>query len=174
MKGLVHIYCGGGKGKTTCATGLAVRAAGSGMNVIFVYFMKDGQSGEAKILKKIPNVKVLYCSENFGFFRNMNDDTKIKAKTAYSKLLDECTESIGNCKNTMLVLDEATYALKYGFIEKEKVLRIIEMSENGLEIVFTGREPQEYLLSRADYITEMKCIRHPYDKGVSARKGIEY
>ncbi|MCI1958573.1 MAG: cob(I)yrinic acid a,c-diamide adenosyltransferase [Clostridia bacterium] len=173
MKGYFHIYCGDGKGKTTAAIGLCVRAAGSGMKVIFVQFMKGIKSSEINILENISNINVLRCDESFGFYWNMDDTLKKKAKAAYSKLIDTCINELTD-KNTLVVLDEALSALKYGFIEKDKVLEIVELCEKGVEVVVTGREPQKYLIDKADYITEMKCIRHPYEKGVAARKGIEY
>jgi cob(I)alamin adenosyltransferase len=135
--------------------------------------MKGIKSSEINILENISNINVLRCDENFGFYWNMDDTLKKKAKTAYSKLLDTCINDLTD-KNTLVVLDEALSALKYGFIEKNKVLEIIKLCEKGVEVVATGREPQKYLIDRADYITEMKCIRHPYERGVAARKGIEY
>lgn len=174
MKGYFHIYCGDGKGKTTAATGLAVRAAGSGMRVLFIQFMKGIKSSEINILENISNVNVFRCDENFGFYWNMDDLAKQKAKESYSKLLENCIKELKTYENTLIVLDEAVSALKYGFIEKDKVIDIINLCEKGLEVVVTGREPQQYLFVKADYITEMKCIRHPYEKGITARKGIEY
>ena len=120
MRGYFHIYCGDGKGKTTAAIGLCIRAAGSGMNVIFVQFMKGIRSSEINILENIPNINVLRCDDNFGFYWSMDDLAKKKAKEAYSKLIDKCTDELKTYENTLVVLDEAVYALKYGFIEKGK------------------------------------------------------
>ena len=174
IKGLIHIYCGDGKGKTTAAAGLSIRAAGNGINVIFCQFMKGRKSGEIDILKNIENITVLRCGEDFGFYWNMSDETKNKAKECYSRLFKDAVILARQKEKCLVVFDEITYALDYGFIDKNEYKSFIENRPLETEIVVTGRNPDNFIKEKADYITEMVKIKHPFDKGISAREGIEY
>lgn len=175
-KGCVHIYCGDGKGKTTAAVGLSVRAAGSGMQVLFVQFLKDGSSSEISVLEKLPEVTVLCVEKDFGFYISMNDSEKQEAKKSYSALLEKaimiCRQSGENVRR-VLVLDEIMAVCNYGLVDIEFLLSFLADKPEKLEIVMTGRKPLEELCEIADYITEMKKLKHPYDKGLTARIGIE-
>ncbi len=173
-KGLIHIYCGDGKGKTTAAAGLSIRAAGNGINVIFCQFMKGRKSGEIKILKNTENINVLRCDEDFGFYWNMSEETKNKAKKSYSSIFKEAVNLSKQKEKCLVVFDEITYALDYGFVDKHEFKSFIENRSFGTEIVVTGRNPDNYIIEKADYITEMVKIKHPFDKGIYAREGIEY
>ncbi len=174
IKGLIHIYCGDGKGKTTAAAGLSIRAAGSGINVIFCQFMKGRKSGEIDILKNIENITVLRCDEDFDFYWNMSDETKNKAKECYSRLFKDAVILAKQKEKCLIVFDEITYALDYGFVDKNEFKSFIENRPLETEIVVTGRNPDNFIKEKADYITEMVKIKHPFDKGISAREGIEY
>lgn len=172
MKGLVHIYCGDGKGKTTAAAGLAIRAAGAGKKVLFVQFFKDGTSSECGILSEVDNITIMVCRRHYGLFKRMSEEEKRQAAEDYGALLDKALKEAPSC--SLLVLDEAVSACNHGIISEEKLAAFIENKPEGLELVLTGRDPSERLLALADYVTEMKKLRHPFDEGVPARKGIEF
>lgn len=172
MPGLIHLYCGDGKGKTTAAVGLSVRAAGAGKRVVFAQFYKDGSSSEIGILEKLPNVTVLVCRKHFGFFKRMTDAEKAQAAQAYTALLTDAIAHAGDAD--LLVLDEVISACNHGSVPEAEVLSFLEGKPEGLELVLTGRNPSDALVQRADYITEMKKLKHPFDSGIPARRGIEY
>ena len=106
MQGLIHLYCGDGKGKTTAAVGLSVRAAGAGKRVLFAQFLKDGSSSELNVLRALQNVEVACCEQNFGFFRSMDEQTKAAARLTYSALLEDVMRKSADGVD-LLVLDEA-------------------------------------------------------------------
>ena len=172
MFGLIHIYCGNGKGKTTAATGLAVRAAGFGKKVVFCQFFKNGSSNEIKSLEKLDNITLLHCKKSHKLFSKMNEKEKEEAKKDYKILFDEAISK--SAEADLIVLDEAVSSCNYGMIDEEKLIDFLINKPKNLEVVLTGRNPSEKLLSYADYVTEMKKIKHPYDKGTAARKGIEF
>ena len=172
MRGLVHIYCGDGKGKTTAAAGLAVRAAGAGQKVLFVQFFKDGSSSEIASLRAL-GIGVRAVPENFGFVWNMDDAELARAKKAYTDLLLAAEkEAADGCG--LLVLDEIISAVNCELVPERELLDFIICRPEGLEIVLTGRDPSPALSDAADYITEMRKLRHPYDEGIMGRRGIEY
>lgn len=171
MQGKVHIYCGDGKGKTTCSAGLALRAAGSGFKVIFVQFLKSGHSGEIEMLKKI-GVTVIRSAAPVKFTFQMNEQELAKTLVINNNLLEQAKAALTNEK-TLLVLDEAVGALDKGLLDEERVIKLLE-KRGDTEIVLTGRNPSERLVSMADYVSEIKKIKHPYDLGTDARKGIEF
>ncbi len=173
MKSCVHIYCGDGKGKTTAAIGLAVRAAGGGKRVLITRFLKTDHSGEVKAIKALPEIEVTPCERSFGFFSNMTKEQKKEAKAYYSQLL-ESTLMRSKEGFDLLVLDEIMAVCNYGLVEESRVLDFLKNCSEGLEVILTGRNPSERLMEEADYISEIKKIKHPYDKGIKARKGIEY
>lgn len=170
--GLVHIYCGDGKGKTSAAIGLAVRAAGRGKRVVAARFLKTDDSGEVEALKKIPEITVIPCEKTFGFVSAMDEETKREA-AAYNQDLFLRAVQMARGQD-MLVLDEIMAAVNYGMIPEANVLELLKCRPEGLEIVMTGRNPAEALLKEADYVSEIVKRRHPYDRGILARKGIEY
>lgn len=174
MKGLIHIYCGDGKGKTTCATGLAIRAAGNNMKVLMIRFLKNDNSSELSILNTIELITVIPCEKEFGFFFQMTEEQKTEAQKVYSSLLHSAIEQVKNQSFQLLIMDEVMAALKYNLIEESELLSFLEQKPNDLEVVLTGRDPSEKLLSIADYVSEIKKIKHPFDQGIQARKGIEF
>ena len=169
---MIHIYCGDGKGKTTAALGLVCRHVGAGGNAVFAQFLKSLPTGELSSLEKL-NVPVYRNELPHGFFPNMNEEMKSRVHEMHDQTLAEVTRLARTNACTLLVLDELCAALSLGLIDREKVLSLLDDHGNA-ELVITGRDPEEALTSRADYITEMKLVKHPYEKGVLARKGIEY
>lgn len=172
VKGCLHIYCGEGKGKTTAAVGLAVRAAGHGMKVLFCQCMKDGTSSEVEMLKKL-GVSYCCCTEKFGFFWNMTDEQKENAAHAYTHLFEEVTRRAEEESCDLLIIDEFMSAYNYGLINQKEALDFLLNRPGKLEVVLTGRDPGQEILNLADYVTEMKKVKHPFDQGIPARKGIE-
>lgn len=171
-KSCIHIYCGDGKGKTTAAMGLALRAAGSGKRVVLTQFLKDGSSSELKILREIPQIQVFLCEEKFGFFWNMSEEQKETAKRSYTELFERAMEAAKKGA-FLLVMDELIAAYNHELVERERVLHFLWEKPEDLEVVMTGREPAPELLDLADYVSEIQKRKHPFDQGIPARKGIE-
>ena len=130
---MIHVYHGDGKGKTTAAMGLALRMLAAGRRVVVVQFLKDGESGEARLLAELEGAQ-----------------------------------------EGLLVLDEALDALSKGLVDEALVDRALDMSARGVEVALTGRAPSRKIVEKADYITEMRCEKHPYAQGICAREGVEY
>lgn len=172
--GLIHVYCGDGKGKTTCSLGMALRASGAGLNVIIVQFLKGAYTSELKALKKIENIKVIGNTQDFGFINDMTKEQLDIVKTMHNKNLHIALEQVQNGECDMLILDEVTYAYNSNLVDKNIIQSMIEKKPEKLELIITGRNPDKLFTDNADYITEMKCVRHPYKKGCAARKGIEF
>ena len=169
---MIHIYCGDGKGKTTAALGLICRHVGTGGKAVLAQFLKSLPTGELSTLEKL-GVPVYRNELPHGFFPNMNEEMKSRVREMHDQTLAEVTRLARADACTLLVMDELCAALSLGLIDREKVLSLLDGHGN-TELVITGRDPEEQLISRADYITEMKLIKHPYEKGVLARKGIEF
>ena len=172
-KGLIHIYCGEGKGKTTAAMGLTVRAAGSGMKVVLAQFMKDGTSNEVKVMKMLPGVTYACVEKKLGFSWNMTAEEKEEAKKLYQKLFTDVIKLSVEREADLLVMDEFMSAYNYGWIDQREALEFLQNKPQTLEVVLTGRDPGEELIELADYVTEMRKIKHPFEQGIPARKGIE-
>lgn len=162
----VHIYFGDGKGKSTCAAGLAARCAGYGKKVCCYRFLKCDKSGEDITL--CDKIAVRCLDENFGFVFQMTETEKNDLKNKTLNLWNEAKK----CDADLLILDEILGAVEVGFVPEEEVVEFIENSKS--EIVLTGRCASDKLIEKADYVTEMKKIKHIYDSGVAARKGIEF
>lgn len=172
--GLVHIYCGDGKGKTSAAVGLAVRMAGRGKSVVVSRFLKTDDSGEVLVLNSIPQIMVIPCEKTFGFVFSMDEETRKEAAAYNTELFHRAVSLAKENQAGLLVLDEIMAAMNYGMIPENEVLEFLQHRPETLEVVLTGRNPSERILAEADYISEVKKIRHPYEKGISARIGIEY
>lgn len=172
MSGLIHIYCGDGKGKTTAAMGLALRAAGSGKRVLILQLLKDGTSSEFASLARVPGIQTIPHTRTFGFSWTLSDEEKKQAKEYYTGLLEHAFDRGRDVD--LLVLDEALGACSSGMTDEARLLSLLAGKPEALEVVLTGRGPSQALLDAADYVTEMKKIKHPYERGVPARKGIEY
>lgn len=174
MTGLVHLYCGEGKGKTTAAVGLTVRCAGHGGKVVFAQFLKDGTSGECRVLAKLPEVTLLAANPVGKFSFRMTDEEKRQTAEALSRTFAAAAGFAVREQARLLVLDEVCAAISCGFLDEKTVTDFLETKPDALEVVLTGRNPSENLRAHADYITEMTMRRHPYEKGIAAREGIEF
>ena len=169
--GLIHIYCGDGKGKTTCAFGLALRCAGTGARVRIAQFLKGGPTGEVEAMRHLPNVEILRAKQGTKFTFQMDEAEREQAKRDHMALLDSAFSDTEGLR--MLVLDEIMAACSSGMVEEAHLLELIGNRPAQLELVMTGRNPSPQLLALADYVTEMKKVRHPYDRGIGARNGLE-
>ena len=173
MKGLVHIYTGNGKGKTTSAIGLAIRAHGAGKRVLVAQFLKGCESGEVEVLKKL-GITVLRMCEVKKFTWQMTKDECIEVQEACAKLLNEVVFEAKSGRWDLIVVDEAMGALANKGISLATLCHLVDDKPEELEIVFTGRNAPHELIDRADYVSEINALKHPFDKGVKAREGIEF
>lgn len=173
MSGLIHIYCGEGKGKTSAALGLALRVAGAGMKALFVQFLKDGSSSEIALLEKL-GIETACCPDIQKFFFQMTEKERLQAGEEYSRLLSSVLSRCREADMGLLVLDEVIPACKLGLVSETALADFLRSKPRELEVALTGREPSPALLELADYVTEMKKHKHPYDRGLQARKGIEF
>ena len=171
---MVHIYYGDGKGKTTAAMGLAVRAAGVGNLVTVVQFLKGNPTGEIEVLSRIPEITVLRNQVNHGFTFRMTDEQKKEVTMMHNMNLMQAIEKINRKECDTLILDEIIDAYNMNMVDRNMVHTLLEMRPKELEIVMTGRNPEEALLVHADYITNMKKEKHPFDQGQCARRGVEF
>ncbi len=169
-----HIYMGEGKGKTTAAVGLAVRCAGSGQKVLFTQFLKPGVSGELDMLQGMDFMQLLLCPVSVDFTWRMSDEDKAALAEAYEQYLWDITRVILQGNFGMLILDEIIGACQKGLVSENYLVECLEQMPVDVEIVLTGRYPSDAFLEMADYVTEMKKVKHPFDVGVKARKGIEF
>lgn len=159
--GLVHLYCGDGKGKTTAAVGLAVRHSGRGGKVVFAQFLKDGTSGECRVLAKL-GVTVLAANPVGKFSFRMTEEEKAETAAALGRTFDAATGFAVRERATLLVLDEVCAAVNCGFLPEKTLTEFLESRPDSLEVVLTGRDPSENLQVHADYITEMKKTAAPF------------
>ena len=169
---MIHLYCGDGKGKTTAAVGLAVRAAGSGMRVLFVQFFKSGNSSEVEVLASIDGIETCHPTVHYGRFKRMTDIQKAEIRIHYGAIIADVIDKAE--QYDLIVLDEAVSACGYGMIDGEILSEFLRQEGARREIVLTGRNPVPKLVELADYVTEMQKVKHPFDGGIAARKGIEY
>ena len=171
--GLVHIYCGDGKGKSTASIGLMIRAAGNGFNVVFAQFLKNWRTGEVEILSNIPNIKVLRSNKPFPLTEQMTDEHKAEIVKIHNDIFDETVSLCEKGLCDLLVLDEIISAYEYNFIDKNRVDNFLINRNKNIELIMTGRNPSSEFIEMADYVSEIKKIKHPFDRGVKSRKGIE-
>lgn len=169
-----HIYYGDGKGKTTAAIGLAVRAAGSKMKVLFVQFLKTEFSGERHILSHTENVTLTFCPLELKFTFDMDDKEKAQAAKIFKGIFDNAVTTALTEKYDMVVLDEVFEAINAHMLSESEVYEFITNAPSSMEIVMTGHNPPQKFMDCADYITEFKKIKHPYDRGITVRIGIEF
>lgn len=173
MFGLIHIYCGDGKGKTTAAVGLAVRCAGHGNKVLLVQFLKSRDSGELYSLAKLPDIEVMRGKESKKFTFQMNEEEKHALLIEHNKMFEQVLAKIKNGGYSLLILDEVIGALNAKVFEMPKLIEFLRHKPENLEVVLTGRNPAPELVEIADYVSEMRKVKHPMDKGIMAREGIE-
>ncbi len=174
VMGLIHIYCGDGKGKTTAAMGLALRAAGSGMKVHIIQLLKGSDTSELHSLSLIPGITVDRCKRNYGFTFNMTEEDKKAQIAEHNQMLEDAERLMKNGEIDMLIIDEFNAAYEYGYIDKELADRVVLGKPENVELIITGRNPAQKFIDAADYVSEIRAVKHPYQKGINARKGIEF
>ena len=168
--GYVHVYTGNGKGKTTAALGLALRASGAGLKVYIQQFAKKGDYGEIKALRKIGNIKVSQCG-NGPFIVGKPGINDIRcAKEGF----ESAKKNIFTGKFDLVILDEINVAMKLGLIRTRQVLEIINKKPKHVELILTGRNCPAAVRKIAELVTVMADRKHPFSHGIAARKGIEY
>lgn len=172
--GLIHIYCGEGKGKTTAATGLIVRAAGHQLRVMLVQFLKDGSSGEIALLRQLPGVRVVAGQPTRKFTYRMSEAEKQATLDVHRRFFAQAVDAAVHHELDLLVFDEALGAIHSGLLSEQDMVDFLRSKPADLEVVLTGRDPSPALLALADYISNIHCDRHPYQRGIQAREGIEY
>ena len=171
---MIHVYHGDGKGKTTAAMGLALRMLAAGRRVVVVQFLKDGKSGEVRMLSGRLGVPVFAGVPTGKFTWEMTDEELAAVRKAHDKNLAAALDEVEASGARLLVLDEALDALSKGLVDEALVDRALDMSARGVEVALTGRAPSRKIVEKADYITEMRCEKHPYEQGICAREGVEY
>jgi len=171
-KGLVQVYTGNGKGKTTAAFGLALRAIGRGLKVYIIQFIKGGfDYGELYVVDKLPNLTL----KAFGRGKFITEKPAEKADVEFAEeALALAEEVVKSGEYDMVILDEINVALSLKLIKIEKILRLIRNKPKHVELILTGRYAPNEIIETADLVTEMKEVKHPFNKGYQARKGIEY
>jgi len=171
-RGLIEVYTGEGKGKTTAAVGLAVRAVGAGFRVAFVQFVKGGDlSGELGQLERLGVTVIRPARASTGLLgAGITAEDRRAAADAWVWVLDALASTVYD----VLVLDEINVAMGYGLVSENEVLDALDGREPWVEVVLTGRGAPPALIKRADLVTDMRVVKHPFDQGVPARLGIEY
>ena len=169
-RGYVQVYTGDGKGKTTAALGLALRASGHGMRTYFGQFMKGQQYGELDALNEHPLITI----EQYGQMRFIRREEVTSEHVAQARRgLARAQEAMQSGDYDIVVLDEVNVAIWFGLLETEDVLAFLDRAPTGVEMVLTGRRAPDELIERADVVTEMRQVKHYYEQGVVARTGIE-
>ena len=171
-RGLVQVFTGDGKGKTSAAIGAVIRALGHGLKAYVAFFMKgDYPYGERNILSQLPNVTIQgFGTREFVDPANIKPEEREQAKRG----LAAAREAMLSGRYDLVVLDELNLAVAWNLVELDEVLRLIDEKPEGVELILTGRQADNKLVKSADLVTEMLKIKHPYDEGTVAREGVEY
>ena len=170
MTGYVQVYTGDGKGKTTAAIGLAIRAVGAGWPVFFAQFLKAGTYSEHKALARISDqLTIKTYGRNVFIKGEPEDEDRRLAQTAYQEIV----EIVVSGHYRLVVLDEANVAVHYGLITVDQILDLIHRKAEGVELLITGRHAHSRLIDRADLVTEMREVKHYFHRGTKARVGVE-
>lgn len=172
-RGYIHIYCGNGKGKTTTGMGLCLRAAGYGYKVLIYQFMKDNGTSERKALSHVPGITLAEGLPQEKFSFQMTDDEKSTRRKYYEEKFRAITEKAAREDYDVLFCDELVYTIRAGLFDEQLLLDFLAVKPYKLEVILTGRDPSPRLIEAADYVSEIRKIKHPFDKGLPARKGIE-
>ena len=169
--GLLMVHTGDGKGKTTAALGLALRAFGAGLRVLILQFIKGGQTyGELDALKNFsPKIQIKQCGLGF-----TNQGDKAEHKKFAGETLKLAKEEMLSGDWDLIILDEINYAVKFNLISEEEMLELVRLRPVQLHLLLTGRDATKKLIELADLVTEMKLIKHPYQVGIKAQRGIEF
>lgn len=171
--GYIHVYCGDGKGKTTTGMGLCTRAAGYGYHVLIYQFMKDNGTSERKVLENCPNITFVDGLNQEKFSFQMNDEEKKQRKAYYEEKFRMVTKKAEEEQYDVVFFDEIIYTIRAGLFEENILLEYLKNKPKNLEVILTGQNPGEELIKLADYVSEIKKIKHPFDQGLPARPGIE-
>jgi cob(I)alamin adenosyltransferase len=170
MKGYIQVYTGNGKGKTTAALGLAIRAAGAGLKVFIAQFIKMGEYSEIKALKRF---KDLITMEQFGTGRFIKGKPSVSDIEIARKGIEKIKAAFTSGQYNVVIMEEANVAAKLGLLSVENLLKIMDEKPKDVELVITGRGADSRIIEKADLVTEMKEVKHYFQKGVKARTGIE-
>jgi cob(I)alamin adenosyltransferase len=170
--GLVQVYTGDGKGKTTAALGAALRACGHGLRVLMIQFMKgSGEYGEVKIAAKIPGFTLHQSGlPTFVDREAPGEEDRRLAREGWRK----AWEALRSGSYDVIILDEINVAADYGLVPLDDVVRFIEEKPREVELILTGRGARPEIIERADLVSEVRMVRHPYERGVAARRGVEF
>ena len=171
--GLIHIYYGNGKGKTTTGMGLITRAAGYGYRVLLYQFMKNNKTSERKILEKVPNITIVDGLEQETFRFQMTEEEKAERRKCYNSQFQMVTKKAEEEHYDVLFMDETIYTISAGLLDEQLVLDFLASKPENLEVILTGNTPSQKMIDAADYVSEIRKIKHPFEKGQRARKGIE-
>jgi len=175
MNGLVHIYTGNGKGKTSAAVGLGVRACGRGLKVLMVQFLKGVETGEMFTIRRLEPDFVLYRGVPLEKFTwEMSNEELEIAKNVQNDIFTFAVKAASSGKWDIIILDEIIAAVNIKLLEREEVISFIRSKPDSLELVLTGRDAPTEFIELADYVSKIASVKHPMDKGIYARKGIEF
>ena len=174
MNGLIHVYTGDGKGKTTAALGLALRAAGCGQSVLIVQFFKGRDCGELHSLTHVPRIIVWRLEKDYGFYETMGERERAAVRSEHDALLTAVCERVAAKACDVLILDEVISAYNHGALDTQALDALIADKPDAMELVLTGRNAPRHFIDAADYVTVMQKGKHPWDLGISAREGIEF
>lgn len=173
-KGLIHLYCGEGKGKTTASLGLIVRASGAGYDVVIVQYFKSWETSELRILEKFPNVTIIHGELPKEFTWQLNSDKQHEIVEVHNRMFQQAVAAIHPDQKTLFVMDEMIGATTYSYIDCDMVLSYLRNKPDNVEVILTGRNPLPEFIELADYVSNVTKVKHPYDRGILARRGIEY
>lgn len=171
---MLHVYTGGGKGKTTAALGLALRMLGHGKKVLVCQFLKDGTSGELEALSQFRNATIWVSGDVQGFYSRMSVTEQEKTRKLVMQEIEGIQEALSMLQPDMILLDELAEAISIGCVNEEAGMELVREAMKYGEVVVTGQKAPKAMIQLADYVSDIQCVRHPYAKGVDAREGIEY
>lgn len=181
-KGLTLVFTGEGKGKTTAALGLALRAFGHKFRVLILQFIKGGRdSGELYALQKLSEISE--TTDNFGYieirqlgegFTKKGSKTENEHKKAAINALNQAMKEVTSGNWDMVILDEILYAAKFGLLSEDDIFSLIDKKTENIHLVLTGRNASEAIINKADLVSDIKCVKHPFENGIAAQAGIEF
>lgn len=169
MRGRIHVYTGEGKGKTSCAIGMLIRAKGWNMRCFLIQFLKGRETGEINVLQSLGIPFKRYGFPYFPDLNNLKDEEKNVLLAGWDEARKRMKEKID-----LLVLDEFSYILLSGIVKEEEAVREIKERWEGMELILTGNKMPQNIIEIADLVTYMRCIKHYFDKGIPPRKGVEF
>lgn len=169
---MLQLYYGDGKGKTSASIGAAIRCVGSGMKVLFVQFLKNGDSSECEILRQINGISLNVSDARYKLMDHLDPEKKSVHREGYEKVWEQIQSSAE--KYDMIVLDELLDAIFCDYLDEKKIYSFLSKEKENREIIVTGHQCIDWIEQLSDYVSEVRAIKHPYDKGTVARKGIEF